>query len=113
MGCRAVVSSVAGSGTPSYADGSGSNARLNHPQSVTIDFSGNTIVADTNNQRLRKVTPVGGTTYVRLLSLASEVRIGNDGVQGVLRNDVLMKMHIILLRFATIFCLVTSTVACV
>ena len=72
--CSAVVSTVAGSGSSSYADGSGLNARFKLPQRVTIDSNGNIIVADTNNQRLRKVTPDGGTPYARLFSLASDGR---------------------------------------
>jgi hypothetical protein len=71
--CRAVVSTVAGSGSSAYADGSGLNAGFKEPECITIDASGNTIVADTDNQRLRKVTPDGGTPYARLLSWASEV----------------------------------------
>jgi hypothetical protein len=97
-----VVSTLAGDGIFSYADGSGSNARFNAPQSVTFDSSGNIIVADTNNQRLRRVTPFGGTTDARLLPRAIEGRIGIDGVLGVSRDDVLNTMT--LLAFATICC---------
>jgi len=35
------------------------SASLNYPQGVAIDFAGNLYIADTNNQRVRKVTPDG------------------------------------------------------
>jgi hypothetical protein len=60
----AVVSTFAGgvSGTnAAYADASGSNAGFNSPQSVAVDASGNVLVADFSNQRIRRVTTGGGT----------------------------------------------------
>jgi uncharacterized protein (TIGR03437 family) len=35
------------------------SAALNNPQSVTLDSTGNVYIADTNNNRIRKVTPAG------------------------------------------------------
>ena len=62
-----VVSTLAGSaygywGTYAYwgfADGTGTGASFNYPTGVAVDASGNVIVADRNNQRIRKVTPLG------------------------------------------------------
>ncbi len=62
-GARAVVSTLAGgiSGfNPAYADGAGSNAGFNYPWAVAVDASGKIFVADSYNQRLRQVSPVGG-----------------------------------------------------
>ncbi len=47
-----------------YSDNSGTNAGFNYPWGVTVDVSGNVCVADTNNNRIRKVTPGGGTWVV-------------------------------------------------
>ncbi len=58
---RAVVTTLAGSGAASFADGSGSNVRFFNPRSVAVDASGNVFVADRDNQRIRKVTAGGGT----------------------------------------------------
>jgi hypothetical protein len=63
-GDRAVVSTFAGgvNGTNgAYVDASGSNAGFNYPTGVAVDASSNVFVADYGNQRIRKVTPGGGT----------------------------------------------------
>ncbi len=59
---RAVITMLAGFGQPFYADGSGSNVGFNYPAGVTVDANGNVFVADTDNQRIRKLTPVAGTS---------------------------------------------------
>ena len=40
---------------------SGTNAGFRYPSGVAVDVSGNVFVADFPNQRIRKVTPGGGT----------------------------------------------------
>ena len=56
------VTTVAGSGSPSFADGQGSSAHCNCPRGVAVDGDGNVIVADMGNHRIRKITPNGTVT---------------------------------------------------
>lgn len=55
-GGQAVVETVAGNGVPGFADGEANKARFNLPTSVALSADGNFLfVADTNNNRVRKI----------------------------------------------------------
>src|SRR5437868_8584948 len=56
-----VISTVAGNGTSGFAGDGGPAvaAEIAYPQGVAVDASGTLFIADTNNQRIRKVTPDG------------------------------------------------------
>jgi prepilin-type N-terminal cleavage/methylation domain-containing protein len=54
-----VVSTLAGSGTAGYVDGTGASAQFNNPAGVAVDSSGTVYVGDTFNRRIRKITPAG------------------------------------------------------
>jgi subtilisin-like proprotein convertase family protein len=57
-----VVTTLAGSGTGGYADGTGSAAKFSGPRGVAVDAAGNVYVGDSNNQRIRKITSAGVVT---------------------------------------------------
>ncbi len=56
-----IISTVAGNGAQGFGGDGGPaiSAWLNAPGSVTLDMAGNLFIADTNNNRIRKVTPDG------------------------------------------------------
>ncbi len=60
-----IISTVAGSGDPGsptqVGDGGlATEANLNQPQGVTVDPDGNLFIADTGNQRIRRVDAISG-----------------------------------------------------
>ena len=58
-----VVTTLAGlPGTPGDADGIGAGARFWNPQGLAVDSAGNIYVADTGNNAVRKITPMGAVT---------------------------------------------------
>jgi len=59
VGTNWVVTTVAGNGVGGYVDGTNSAARLRNPGSLAVDTNNNVFVADTYNNAIRKLTPVG------------------------------------------------------
>jgi sugar lactone lactonase YvrE len=56
------ISAIAGSGYGNFADGTGKDASFNYPRGLTTDPEGNIYVADSQNRRIRKITPAGVVT---------------------------------------------------
>jgi sugar lactone lactonase YvrE len=88
-----IVSTIAGTATAGYADGTGEDARFNTPAGLALDGDGNLYVADMYNSRIRKITPSGvvstvagsvdgfadGTGDDAKFDHAAGITMGNDG----------------------------------
>jgi uncharacterized protein (TIGR03437 family) len=61
-----IISTVVGNGIPGFSGdgGSATTASLNYPRGVAVDSAGNIYIADTSNNRIRKVDPSGIITTV-------------------------------------------------
>ena len=57
IGANGIITTVAGNGAGSYSGdfGTATNASLNQPSGLSFDNSGNLMVADRNNKRIRKI----------------------------------------------------------
>ncbi len=56
------VSTFAGSGIAGSTDGTGTSVQFSSPYGVTVDSSGNVYVADSSNNKIRKITSSGVVT---------------------------------------------------
>jgi len=75
------IATLAGTGIAGLAGDGGpaASAQLNSPAGVTVDFSGNVIVADTNNHRVRQIAPGGQITTLVGTGMSG---MGLDGFPG-------------------------------
>jgi sugar lactone lactonase YvrE len=85
-----VITTVAGNGTGGFSGDGGraSSAQLNGPRGVFVDAAGNLFIADTDNQRIRKVTPAGTIGTVAGTGVAGFNGDSVPALQAQLRNPV-------------------------
>jgi len=75
-----IITTIAGNGTPGFSGDAGpaASAILNTPMGVTLDSDGNVYIADTANQRIRKIT----------LSTGKIDTVAGDGTAGYSGDNV-------------------------
>jgi uncharacterized protein (TIGR03437 family) len=90
VAANGTISTLAGNGINGYSGdgGQAASAMLNGPQSVAVDSLGNVFIADTANNRVRKVTPNGVITTVAGNGNAGYSGDGNQAVNAQVGNPV-------------------------
>lgn len=74
-----VVTTLAGNGIAGFKDGTAGTAQFDSPSGICVDSKGNLFVADTNNKRVRKITPTGTvSTFVQNLEFPDQLDIDGD-----------------------------------
>eukprot|EP01106_Pelomyxa_sp_JSP_P006154 TRINITY_DN19885_c0_g2_i1.p1 TRINITY_DN19885_c0_g2~~TRINITY_DN19885_c0_g2_i1.p1 ORF type:complete len:231 (-),score=24.93 TRINITY_DN19885_c0_g2_i1:47-739(-) len=77
------VVTLAGSCSSGFADGPALSAQFNFPYGVAVDSTGNVLVADHNNHRIRRISPQGYVTTV-----AGSGTTGHaDGIASIAKFD--------------------------
>jgi hypothetical protein len=81
---RADIYTVAGDGTAGFSGDGGpaAGAELNSPDSVTADANGNTVIADTGNNRVRVVAAASGTFYGVTMTAGHIYTVAGTGSAG-------------------------------
>lgn len=67
------VSTIAGKGIPGYADGDRNTALFDTPSGIVVANDNSLIVADTGNDRLRRISPDGNVTTFSTPELSSPI----------------------------------------
>jgi trimeric autotransporter adhesin len=85
-----VITTVAGNGTKGYSGDGGpaTLAQLNDAHDVAVDSAGNLYIADTDNNRIRKITPAGVITTVAGNGTAGYSGDGSQAASAQLRNPI-------------------------
>jgi sugar lactone lactonase YvrE len=76
-----LVRTLAGAGSPAYADGASASASFDTPCGVAVSDAGEVYVADTGNDRLRKITKDGQVSTLNLFNPSTNAQPANDNAK--------------------------------
>src|SRR5205085_12111469 len=85
-----IINTIAGTGTAGFS-GDGASpmaAQLNNPAGVAVDATGNLYIADTSNNRVRRVTPNGIISTIVGTGTAGSSGDGAPPMEAQLNNPV-------------------------
>ena len=83
------VSTLAGSNTHGFQDGTGASGWFNYPRGICIDPEGNyALVADTNNQRIRRVEIASGAVSTLAGSSMGYTDAAGESAKFIRPNDI-------------------------
>jgi hypothetical protein len=83
VGTNWVVTTIAGQpGSQGSNDGTNTNARFYQPTYIAVDQEGSLYVADTGNDTVRKIAPVGTNWVVSTLAGSVGLSASKDGMNG-------------------------------
>ena len=82
-----IINTIAGTGSIGFGGdgGAATSALLNYPDGLALDAAGNLYIADTNNNRVRQITPGG------IISTVAGTGTGNFGGDGGLATAALLR----------------------
>jgi trimeric autotransporter adhesin len=81
---KGAIYTVAGNGTHGFSgDGrAATSAEINGPVGVVVDGSGNLVIADTDNNRVRVVAASSGTFYGQAMTTGDIYTVAGNGIRG-------------------------------
>ena len=90
------VFTLAGSGQPGYVDGKGADARFCNPRGIAIDSAGNLYIADTGNNKIRKVTMTPPDFNVSTYAGEATIFAGQPTTNGSCLGNITNSEHLYL-----------------
>jgi sugar lactone lactonase YvrE len=78
------IYTVAGNGSPGFSGDGGpaTSAELNDPDGVAVDSTGNLVIADTVNNRIRVIAASTGTFYGQAMTAGNIYTVAGNGLRG-------------------------------
>ena len=84
------IYTIGGTGTAGFSGdgGAATSAELNQPQGITFDGTGNAVIADSNNHRVRVIAATNGTFYGQQMTSGDIYTVAGSGRTGFLEDGV-------------------------